>query len=72
MGNEGSEAADLCANVGDLLNRTTLTGTSILRCNYKTVGALTEFLVEGIVLIDDEGLLKGLESMSLSIECHNL
>jgi hypothetical protein len=28
--------------------------------------------VEGIVLIDDKGLLEGLEGVSLSIECHNL
>jgi len=64
--------ADLCANVGDLLNCTTLSGASVLRCDYETVSTLAELLVEDVILIDDEGLLEGLEGMSLSIECHGL
>jgi hypothetical protein len=65
-------ATDLCANVRDLLDRTSLSCSSILGRNDETVGALAELLMERIVLIDDKRLLESLESVSLRVKCHYL
>jgi len=63
-------ATDLCTNVRDLLDRTTFSCSSILSSDDETIGTLAKLLMERIILIDDKGLLKSLESVSLRVKCH--
>ena len=63
---------DLCSNVGNLLNRTSLTSPSVLCSDDEAIGPLAKFLVERVILIDDKGLLKGFESVPLGVECMHI
>lgn len=61
----------LGTDIRNLFDRAALSGTPVLCSDDETVGALSEFLVERIILIDDERLLERSEGVSLRFKGHS-
>ena len=60
---------DLCVNVSDLLDRAALAGAAVSGSDDASVRALTEFLDELVLRIDDEGRVECGELVSLHGSC---
>ena len=61
--------ADLCVNIGYLLDRTSFAALTMLRSDHATIGTLPELLDKDVFGVNDESGIDGGERVTLHVGC---